>query len=66
MLSWGEAMTTANDEATHGARGAEDQILPSYEAPRITWEESYEPVGLAVSCNHTQGDPACFPGPLGT
>ncbi len=43
----------------------EDEKLPSYERPRITWEEPFEPVGLAVSCNHTEGDTGCFPGPFG-
>ncbi len=58
-------MTTASDEPPCAAPGVKDGPLPPYEAPRVTWAEPYEPVGLAVSCNHAQGDPGCYPGPLG-
>ncbi len=56
--------------ATDGTDDQRDPKTPgkpeSYEPPAILWEEPFEPVALAMSCNHQQLNPGCDPGPYGS
>lgn len=36
----------------------------TYERPRITWREPYEPVSFGISCAKQPGNPGCNPGPF--
>lgn len=54
---------------TSREKGQEAEKKPPkcvYEAPAISWQEAYEPVGFGISCAQTEGNPGCFPGPIFT
>ena len=36
----------------------------SYEPPKITWREAYEPMSFGLSCAKQPGNPGCGPGPF--
>jgi hypothetical protein len=46
------------DQALPRGEGEQEPPEP-YEAPAVTWEEPYDPVGLTVSCAKWEGIPAC-------
>lgn len=52
-------------DAEHPKDPAAEAQPPAYQPPDIAWEEPWEPVALALSCNRNQGNPGCNPGPFG-
>jgi hypothetical protein len=47
-----------------GKTGPEERGKSAYEAPRIVWEEDYQPTAFAaVSCALDPGNPGCASGP---
>ena len=56
-----------NGETKKGDRDTKRSVPPTtYEPPAIRWEEPFEPIALAISCNHQPLNPGCDPGPYGS
>src|SRR5262245_47712173 len=51
-----EGDSTVENEGSPAEGGSS---RPSYEAPRITWREPYEPVSFGLSCAKQPGLPQC-------